>query len=110
MDVSGNGALIWFYITRGDGFLLLDNEILHQHYLQDPEDHLRIPVRRLGKAKERIYIPVYFESTNNEESQARRTYRVAVELNLLSFMFFFTFEKSFVREELAVPRGHEMEN
>lgn len=31
-DINGREALIPFYLTRGDGFLLLGNEILHQSY------------------------------------------------------------------------------
>lgn len=56
-DLKGNLVHIPFYITRGDGFLLLGSEILHQSDLYGPSNEIRIPTGVRDISDEEVLLP-----------------------------------------------------
>lgn len=67
-DVGGGKVRTYFYITRGQGFLLLRNEILHRYYQLDPENLLKIPAGVWGIYGQDVVLRIYLELTNPDET------------------------------------------
>lgn len=87
-DTCGISASIPFYITRGDGFLLLGNEILHSSYLEGPRNILRIPPNVRGISKRELLLPTFFEQISTDDPDAGRTYLLVVPSKAASFQSF----------------------
>lgn len=93
-DVNGINANISFYIARGDGFLLLGNEIPHKFYQVGPEGLLKIPSGVLGMSDQELQLRKYFEPTSDADPETGRTYRLVVPSKFPSFNSFFSMSTS----------------
>ena len=94
-DMSGTEAKIPFYVTRGDGFLLLGNEIFHRSYQPGPENLLVIPKGVRDLSSRRLTFKTYTEPTMSSDRDAVRTFLLVVLSKTSSFSTFFSAEVSF---------------
>lgn len=96
VDLHGHTAQIPFYLTRGDGFLLLGNEILHSSYQNGPENVLHIPSGVCGLSSHDLEFQTYFEPLCDEDPNAGRTYLLVIPAKLPSFRSFLSPQTSLV--------------
>ena len=94
-DMSGTEAKIPFYVTRGDGFLLLGNEILHCSYQLGLENILVVPKGVRDLSSRRLTFKTYTEPTMSSDRDAVRTFLLVVPSKTSSFATFFSAEVSF---------------
>jgi len=95
VDMEGTVVKIPFYITRGDGVLLLGNEILHKSYQLGPENLLVIPPGVQGISRKELSFTTYCEPTSSSDPEAVRTYLFVVPSKTSSFKSYFSAQRSF---------------
>ena len=88
-DVSGQEAKIPFYLTLGNGFLLLGNEILHQSRLLGPADLLVIPAGVRGISRTELSLQTYSEPVSLDDKDSRITYLFIVPSKTSTFKSYF---------------------
>lgn len=72
-DMTGLKASIPFNVTPGDGFILLENDILHKSYLMGPENMLVVPPGVKGLSSKKLCFGIYSDPTESTESDSVRT-------------------------------------
>ena len=100
--MSGTEAKIPFYVTRGDGFL-----ILHRSYQLGPENLLFIPKGVRDHSFKRLTFKTYTEPTVSSDRDAVRTFLLAVPSKTSSFATFFSAEVSFASSVPTVATMNE---
>jgi len=90
------GIRIKFYITKGNGLLLLGNEILHKSNLLNEQDILTIPPYVGNLSNERISIPTYSEPISLNIRDGMRTYLSIIPSKIRSFKSFLATRSSFI--------------
>ena len=93
-DLSGSEVRIPFYITQGNGLLLLGNEIIHRSYQLGPENLLVIPKRVRGLSEKQFTFQTYTEPTQSGEPNAVHSHLLVVPSKTASFATYFSVELS----------------
>lgn len=99
VDLSSLQVQMPFYVTKGDGILLVGNEILHQSYQLGPGHLLVTPPNVGGLSSEELRFQTYTEPTSFSDRDAVRTYLFVVPSKTLSLRRFFTSMTSFSSAE-----------
>lgn len=81
-------AIIPFYTTRGDGFLLLGNEIVLKSHQLWPESFVRISTGVRNISDQDLHVQTYFEPTSAFDPETGRTYFLAVSSKTSPFNCF----------------------
>lgn len=81
-NINGRSAFIPFYVTPGDGFLLLGKEKLRQSYQIGPDNLIHIPggVRNLSTVE--LTLETFYEDTNLEDPDSGRNYLLVIPAKL----------------------------
>lgn len=95
-DLTGTRVKIPFYVTEGDGFLLLDNEVVHGSDLMNSLNLMVIPPGVGNLSTKKLWFQTYHDSMTMEDANQRRTYLNIVPSKCSSFKSFFSSVRSFV--------------
>lgn len=93
-DVNGIKGSIQFYITRGDGFLLLGNKMLYKIYEVRLEGFVKITSGYLSICHRELHFQTCFEPTSDTNSETARTNILVAPSKFPSFKSLFSICKS----------------
>lgn len=89
-DLSGNSVTIPLYITNGEGFLLIGNEIVHQSYNLGPKNLLIVPPNVREISSNELTFATYNENLFDSDKEIVRTYLHVVPTKTSSFKSYFS--------------------
>ena len=105
-DVHGTQALIPFYITQGDGLLLLGNEIGHKSNILGPQNKIVIPKGVRDLSDKDLTLMTFDEPISPDESEGVRTYLFVVPSKMHTFKSWFSMHTSFAgTQQSSHPLG-----
>ena len=105
-DVHGTQALIPFYITQGDGLLLLGNEIGHKSNILGPQNKILIPKGVRDLSDKDLTLMTFDEPISSDESEGVRTYLFVVPSKMNTFKSWFSMHTSFAgTQQSSHPLG-----
>lgn len=105
VDMAGTKVKIPFYVTPGDCFPLVGNEILHKSYLLGPQNMLLITPGADDQSSKKLSLEIYSDSTDklsNMDSESVRTCLLVVSAKVSSFKAYSELQRSFVSSDDAI--------